>query len=271
MTQVFITAAVFYVALVVLMYVFQRNFLYYPESTAPTPAQSHVPEMQVVRFTTADGVDLFAWAAPPKDPAKPWVAIFHGNAGTLAARGFKARVFLDAGYGVLLVEYRGYGGNEGSPSEAGLMMDARAALTYLHGQGVSGQDLVLYGESLGTGMAVAMAAEAAEQGHPVGAVLLEAPFTSISAVASAHYPFLPVRVLLKDQYDSLSRIAGVKAPVFITHGTDDNTVPQRLGRALFDGAVQPKVALWVDGVAHNDLFGPDVFQAMLDFLDAHQP
>jgi len=276
MLQVFITAAVFYIALVVLMYVLQRNFLYYPENFTPTPAQSDVPEMEEVRFTTQDGVELFAWVAPPSldtQPSmdtKPWVVLFHGNAGSVGARGFKARVFLDAGYGVMLAEYRGYGGNPGTPSEAGLMHDARAALAYLAGQGVSGQDLVLYGESLGTGVAVAMAAEAAELGHPVAALVLEAPYTTIPDVAAAHYPFLPVRLLMKDHYDSLSRIALVNAPVFVTHGSEDWTVPQSLGRKLFGAAVQPKDALWVDGDAHNDLFGPRVFQAILEFLDAQR-
>jgi len=170
----------------------------------------------------------------------------------------------------MLAEYRGYGGNPGNPTEDGLMSDARAALAYLGGQGVSGQNLVLYGESLGTGMAVAMAAEAAVLGAPVAAVVLEAPYTTIPDVAGAHYPFLPVRLLMKDHYDSLSRIARVNAPVFVTHGSEDWTVPQSLGRKLFGAAVQPKEAVWVDGAAHNDLFGPRVFQAILEFLDAHR-
>lgn len=276
MLQVFITAAVFYIALVVLMYVLQRNFLYYPENFTPTPAQSYVPEMEEVRFTTEDGLELFAWVAPPSLDAKPsldskpWVVLFHGNAGSVGSRGFKARVFLDAGYGVMLAEYRGYGGNPGTPSEAGLMSDARAALAYLAGHGGAGQSLVLYGESLGTGMAVAMAAEAAERGNPVAAVVLEAPYTTIPDVAAAHYPFLPVRLLMKDHYDNLSRIARVNAPVFVIHGSDDWTVPQSLGRKLYGAAVQPKDALWVDGDAHNDLFGPRVFQAILEFLDTQR-
>lgn len=269
MLQVLITAAVIYGAVLVVMTVFQRSFLYYPGALETTPAQSGVPQMQTVRLTTEDGLQLLAWVQPPPDAAKPWVVIFHGNAGTLAGRAFKARRFLDAGYGVLLVEYRGYGGNPGSPTEAGLFLDARAALVYLAGQGVSGKQLVLYGESLGTGVAVAMAAEVAQAGNSVAAVLLEAPFTSTVDVAARHYPFLPVRLLMKDRFDSLSRIQGIQAPLFIAHGARDGTVPQDLGRNLFAAAVEPKDALWLDAAEHNDLFDHGLGSALVLFLKSH--
>lgn len=269
MLQVITTAAVFYVVVLVLMTVLQRNFLYYPESHLPTRAQSGVASMDEVRFSTADGLELLAWSQPPAEVDKPWVVLFHGNAGTIAGRAFKARVFLDAGYGVLLVEYRGYGGNPGSPTEEGLFADGRAALAYLGKQGVSGSQVVLYGESLGTGVAVAMASEAAEKGQPVAAVLLEAPFTSAAATAAHHYPFLPVRLLMKDHFDSLSRIGSIQAPLFIVHGENDDTVPQVLGRKLFAAAVEPKDALWLVGAGHNDLFGHDTAVVLLMYLKEH--
>lgn len=280
MLQVLITAAVIYVAVLGVMVVFQRSFLYYPGVLEVTPEQSGVPEMQTVRITTEDGLQLLAWVQPPApapapapaqepEAGKPWVVIFHGNAGTLAGRAFKARQFLDAGYGVLLVEYRGYGGNPGSPSEAGLFLDARAALAYLTAQGVSGKQLVLYGESLGTGVAVAMAAEVAQAGNPVAAVLLEAPFTSTVDVAARHYPFLPVRLLMQDRFDSLSRIQGIQAPLFIAHGARDGTVPQDLGRKLFAAALEPKDALWLDAAEHNDLFDHGLGAASVLFLKSH--
>jgi len=276
MLQVFTTVAVVYVAVLGVMVVFQRSFLYYPGAREATPAQSGVPEMQTVHITTEDGLHLLAWVQPPApvptqepEAGKPWVVIFHGNAGTLAGRAFKARQFLDAGYGVLLVEYRGYGGNPGSPTEAGLFLDARAALAYLAAQGVSGKKLVLYGESLGTGVVVAMAAEVAQAGNPVAAVLLEAPFTSTVDVAARHYPFFPVRLLMKDRFDSLSRIQGIQAPLFIAHGARDGTVPQDLGRKLFAAAVEPKDALWLDGAEHNDLFDYGLGAASVLFLKSH--
>ncbi len=269
MLQVILTAAVFYVVVLVLMTVLQRNFLYYPEAHLPTRAESGVASMDEVRFRGEDGVEVFAWTQPPSQEGKPWVVLFHGNAGTIAGRAYKARVFLDAGYGVMLVEYRGYGGNAGSPTEEGLFIDARAALAYLDAQGVRGAQVVLYGESLGTGVAVAMASETAQAGHPAAAVLLEAPFTSAVAVAGAHYPFLPVGWLLKDRFDSLSRIQAIESPLFIVHGAKDHTVPQKLGRKLFAAAHAPKDALWVEGAAHNDLFDFAVGDALLAFLKAH--
>jgi len=268
MVQFFATVAVFYVVLVAAMYLFQRNFLYHPDNFTPSPAQSGVADMDEINIQTEDGLTLFAWVQPPSDSAKPWVALFHGNAGTLGSRGYKAKMFLDAGYGVMLVEYRGFGGNMGQPFEAGLMADARAALAYLAEQGGLGQNLVLYGESLGTGVAVAMAEEAAGLGQPVASVILEAPFTSIPDVGSIHYPFLPVQLLMKDRYDSVSRIKDIHTPLFIVHGDKDWTVPQKLGRQLYEQALEPKTALWIDGAGHNELFVPDVFKAMTEFLDA---
>lgn len=270
MLQVFVTAAVFYAVVVVMMYFLQRNFLYYPDSYLPTRAQSGVVDMTEVQFSTEDGLELFAWLKPPADEEKPWVVIYHGNAGTIGSRGFKARVFLDAGYGVMMPEYRGYGGISGHPSEAGLYADARAALKHLAEQGVTGRDVVIYGESLGTGVAVAMASELAGAGAPAAAVILEAPFTSTVDVAAKHYPFLPARLMMKDRFDSLSRIQGLHAPLFIVHGEKDWTVPQSLGRKLFAAAPEPKSALWIAGAGHNDLYDHDAAAAILAFLKEYK-
>ncbi|MBF0247582.1 MAG: alpha/beta hydrolase, partial [Alphaproteobacteria bacterium] len=156
-----VTVVVCYVAVLALMYVVQRQFIYYPDATPSTPAEAGVAEMAVVRLETADGLALTSWLARPSRTGRVTVVLFHGNAGTLAGRGSKARLFLDAGHGVMLVEYRGYGGNPGHPTEQGLYADARAALDHLDGLGIAGRDVVLYGESLGTGVATAMAAERA--------------------------------------------------------------------------------------------------------------
>lgn len=269
MLQVIVTAAIFYVTVVALMYVLQRNFMYYPSSYVPTRAEAGVADMEEIRFTTADGVELFAWVQDPSQPEKPYVVLFHGNAGTLASRGFKAKVFLEAGYGAMLVEYRGYAHNPGDPTEQGLFTDARAALAALAARNPD-SGVVLYGESLGTGVATAMAWELAQAGNPAQALVLEAPFTSTTDVAAKHYPFLPVSWLMKDRYESIKRIAGVKAPVFIAHGAKDWTVPQSLGRKLFDAAVEPKDALWVSAAGHNDLYEHGLGAAVLAFLAARQ-
>lgn len=267
MSSVLVGVVFFYVAIAAAMFVFQRNLLYFTSAPKPTREMSGVGDMSELTFTTEDGLALFAWFKPPSDPLKPVVVIFHGNAGTLGGRGYKARLFLDQGYGALLVEYRAYANNPGSPTEQGLYTDARAALASLKTQGLSGQSLVFYGESLGTGVATQMAFEAQEQGKPVAAVILEAPFTSIPDVAAGRYPFLPVRLLARDRFDSLSRIKKIGAPLLIAHGERDRTVPIALGKGLFDAASGVKESLWVSEASHNDLFNFGVGEAMLAFLD----
>ena len=196
----------------------------------------------------------------------PTILYFHGNAGNIGSRIDKIFPFSKAGYGILLAGYRGYGGNAGSPSEQGLLMDGRAALAFLAAQGATSENIVLYGESLGTGVAVPMAVEAASSGAAVRALVLEAPFTSVVEVASSFYPIFPVRWLLKDRFDSAAIIARIGTPVFVYHGVKDTTIPIRFGRKLYDLAVDPKESLWVKGAGHNDLFAYEADLAVLEFL-----
>jgi len=266
MINVLVGVVFFYVAIAASMYVFQRNLLYFTSAPKPTREMSGVADMNELTFTTEDGLELFAWFKSPSDPLKPVVVIFHGNAGTLGGRGFKARLFMDQGYGALLVEYRAYANNPGSPTEQGLYADARAALAQVKALGYGGQSLVFYGESLGTGVATQMASEAHEHGEAVAAVILEAPFTSITDVAVGRYPFLPVRLLARDRFESLARIKDIGAPLLIVHGERDRTVPIKLGKRLFDAASAPKEHLWVAEAGHNDLFSFGVGEAVLAFL-----
>ena len=165
---------------------------------------------------------------------------------------------------MLLAGYRGYGGNPGAPREAGLAADARSAVSWLSEQGVSPGCTVLYGESLGSGVAVRLASET-----PVAAVLLESPFSSIADVGQAHYPIFPLKLLLRDRFDSLSRIADIGAPLLVMHGEADRTVPIRFGRRLFDAAVEPKQAWWVPEGGHVDLHQHGASDVVLNFLTRH--
>lgn len=258
--------AVAYAALVGGMYALQRQLLYFPDKATPMPAAWGVPDMAPRRVTTADGLDIVGWYRPAAESSRPTVVLFHGNAGHVGFRGFKARVFLDAGFGVLLAGYRGYGGNPGEPTEEGLYRDARAALDALAADGIHGPRLVLYGESLGTGVAVAMAGE-----RPVGAVILEAPYTSIPDVGARHYPILPVKPLMKDRFDSLSRIGSITAPLLIVHGEGDTVVPVEFGRALFAAAPDRKTGAFLRHAGHNDLYAHGAADVVLDFLDRELP
>ena len=178
LSSVAAVVAVAYLALIALLFLFQRNLLYHPSATVPTPAESGVGEMRVVGLRTEDGLTLQAWYAAPRTAGGPVVVYFCGNAGHIGYRAFKVRRLLDAGFGTLLVGYRGYGGNPGRPTEVGFYADGRAALQFLAGEGVAPGRIVLYGESLGSGVAVQLAAA-----RKVAAVILDAPYTSMIEMA----------------------------------------------------------------------------------------
>ena len=250
-----------YGALVAFMYGMQRSLMYFPDRSTPDPGAAGVAEMQQVTLRTADGVELVAWYRPAGENAKT-IVYFHGNGGNIAGRGYKVKPYLDAGFGVMLVEYRGYGGNPSSPDEDGLYADGRAALDWLEAGGVRPQHTVLYGESLGTGVAVQLAGE-----RRPAALVLEAPFTSASDVAAAAYWFLPVRVLIKDRFDSISKIGAVQAPLLLVHGELDRVVPVRFGRRLFDSANEPKKAVFLPAGHHNDLAEHGLMREVLTFLE----
>ena len=249
------------------LFVFQRSMLYFPDTSVPVLEASGIGDMEAVTLTTSDGLGLLSWYRRAA-PGRPTMVFFHGNAGNIESRGFKVRPFLESGLGLLLVGYRGYGGNPGKPSEEGLYRDGRAALAFLSADGVDPDRWVLYGESLGTGVAVRLASER-DRDSPVGALVLEAAYTSIAEVAGHHYPFVPVGLLIKDRFDSAAKIARVGAPVFIFHGERDRTIPIRFGKGLFEAAVEPKESLWLKGASHNNLYDYGASKAVLDFLGRH--
>jgi hypothetical protein len=246
------------------LYAFQRQLMYYPSTAQPDRVLAGLAEMREVSLRTEDGLDLSAWYREA-EPGKPTVVLFHGNAGHIGHRGGKARLFIDVGLGMLLVEYRGYGGNPGSPTEQGLYRDGRAALSFLTARGIPGRHIVLYGESLGTGVAVRVAGERAPR-DPVGGLILEAPFTSIADVAAHQYPFVPARYLVKDRFDADRWIAEVAAPLLILHGLEDRIVPVRFGKRLFEAAREPKEARWIAGAGHNDIFFQGAETEVLGFI-----
>jgi uncharacterized protein len=251
-----------YVALLILLFVAQRSILYVPGTQVPSLADAGVQGlMDAVETRSADGLSLLAWYRPPQGDSAPVLVYFHGNAGHIGDRAIRVRPYLDAGFGAFLVEYRGYGGNPGRPTEDGLYSDARAAVDFLERQGVSPQRMVFYGESLGTAVAVQMAVERA-----CAALVLEAPFTSVAAVAQSRYWMFPVRHLVLDKFDSLTKIGKLRCPLFVMHGEADGVIPIRYGRQLFDAAPDPKESRWFSDGSHtnfDELGGPP---AVLDFL-----
>jgi len=255
-----------YVALVGIVFVAQRNLMYHPGAANGDPTAFGVPEMQSVSVLTVDQLRLESWFSAGAND-QPTLIFFQGNAGSIADRGFKIRPYLEHGYGVLLAGYRGYGGNPGSPTEAGLYNDAEAVLEFLSAQGIEPRRWVLYGESLGTGIAVEMARRQTRKSSPVHAVVLEAPFTTMGDAAANHYPYLPARMLVRDKYDSLAKIKEIAAPLLIFHGDRDGVVPQKLGIALFEAANEPKQSHWITGAGHNDLYDFGAANEVIRFVD----
>ena len=243
------------------LYVFQRQLLYFPVGGRPVLGELAALGVLEVEIRTADGLPLLAWYSPPRD-GRAVVAYFHGNGGHIGYRAERLRAFAEAGYGVLMVEYRGYGGNPGAPTEDGLYADGAAALEFLKREGIPPCRLVLYGESLGSGVAVPLAAH-----NGIAALILEAPFTSVAEVAQHHYSFMPASLLVRDRFDSLAEIGGVKAPILFLHGERDRVVPLRFGRALFDAAPEPK-EFWLSREAgHENLMRFGGFEAVLRFVE----
>jgi fermentation-respiration switch protein FrsA (DUF1100 family) len=240
-------AAAFYLAIVAGLYLGQRQLLYHPDRSRPLLGALARLGVREVAVPTADGLSLLAWYLPPEGE-RPVIVYFHGNDGHVGYRANRVERFAREGYGVLMLEYRGYDGNPGVPSEAGLFEDAAAALRFVAAQGVPAHRIVLYGESLGTGVAVWAATT-----HPVGAVVLESPYTSIAAAAQFHYPFIPAAWLMSDRYDSLSRIGQIGAPVLMLHGARDGVIPLSLGEALFAAAPEPKQQWIAPEAGHADL------------------
>ena len=228
-----LVAVLGYGALLVLMYAVQRSLMYFPDTKRTPPALAGLPQAEEVVLTSSDGERLIAWHVPPRAGQK-LVIYFQGNAGALDLRAERFGRLTADGTGVLALCYRGYGGSTGSPSEAGLIRDALAAYDYAVARHPAAR-IVLWGESLGTGVAVALAAE-----REVGGVILDAPFSSIADVGAAAYPFAPVRWLIKDPFHSDRRIARVRAPLLIRHGEGDTVVPIRFGERLFALANGPK-------------------------------
>ena len=253
-----------YLAFLVALTLGQRRVLYKPDRVAPDAAEAGVPGLQVLRAATDDGLALLAWYVPPARPGGCVVLYFHGNNRSIGSRADRLRDLAAVGWGVLMQEYRGYGGNPGAPSEDGLMRDARAGLALLLARGIGGERILLWGESLGSGVAVRLASERA-----VAAVLLESPYTSIAAIARARYRLVPVDLLLRDRFDSLACIGGVRAPVLVMQGALDDVVPPAMGRALMAAATAPK-RLWVaPDAGHFDIWEAGALAAAVDFVRAH--
>jgi len=243
----------------------QRSLIYFPFGQVPDPSAMGLKDATSVTFPTADGLTLNGWFIAHTPAPRFTFLVFNGNAGNRAMRAALATALAGQGMAVLLFDYRGFGGNPGSPTEDGLTEDARAARRYVLGRAdVDPRRLVYFGESLGSAVAADLAVE-----HPPAALILRSPFTSLTDVGRVHYTYLPVAWLLRDRFDTLSRIARIRVPLLVIAGDRDRVVPLDQSRRLYDAANEPKSLLIVPDADHNDpvlLAGRDMLAAILRLL-----
>ena len=244
------------------LYCLQRKLVYNPSHVKPTREAFHAQDMQRIQLQTVDKLQLNAWYKPAQNGG-PTVIIFHGNAGHIGTRMPLARKLIQKKLGVLLFDYRGYGGNSGHPSEQGLYDDARAGMHFLKSQHVKPEKIVLYGESIGTGVAVKMAME-----YPKAcALILQSPYTRLSDLGKYHYPWIPIAPW--DKFDSLGRISSIHIPLLAFHGTDDKVVPYTQGLSLFKAANPPKQWERIPGKGHGGLWDKQFINTVDQFITSH--
>jgi fermentation-respiration switch protein FrsA (DUF1100 family) len=247
------------------MFGMQRNFMYLPLTNIEPPASYGLVDFSRTNLKTSDGTNIETWYHPAKENY-PTIIFFHGNAASLANRAVFFSLLRDAGFGVLALDYRGYGNSEGSPSEEGFYDDARATMDYARKTlSIADNKIIIYGESIGSGVAVQMATE-----YKIAALMLQSPFTSMTEAVKYHYPWLPVNILLKDRYDSLSKIANINMPLLLFHGEKDTLVPFTLGKELFAHASEPKQAVYFPEKNHNDLDLQTLVSKVIEFTKTYK-
>ena len=248
-----------YIAFLGILYVSQRKLIYLPSKVRPSLGSLSGVYTEI-QIQTRDQLKLTHWYAKQ---GRPYIVVFHGNATNIENQAYRLKFLVDQGYSVLLVSYRGYGDNPGQPTELDLISDSALALEWLFKQeGISSKEVVLFGESLGTGVAVALAAQ-----YPFKGLILDGAYSSITEVGQSAHPFIPIRWLLKDTWDSKSRIQKVQSSTLFIHSKKDTVIPFRFGQSLFQSANEPKRYIWLEHSGHDDnLEIESVRKSIFDFL-----
>jgi uncharacterized protein len=247
----------------------QRHLIYFPDSSSVPPARTVIEGARDVTLHTDDGLELGAWfvpAAPERGATDHRMAVLvaPGNGGNRADRAGFAEALRRVGLAVLLMDYRGYGGNPGSPSEEGLARDATAAVETLEDLGYPPERTIYFGESLGSGVVAALHAK-----RPPAGLVLRSPFPELADVGATHYPWLPVRLLLRDRFPVVERLSGSEVPVTVVYGDQDSIVPTELSERVADEAPVLAERVVIEGADHNDavMFGPEVAEAVARLAD----
>ena len=266
MKYLFITLSsivVAYLVVLVFIYFYQRNLLYHPSENNYQNDEIKF-EYEEVNIEVENEIKLKSWLINKDFNKFKTLLIFHGNAGDLSNRIYKLNELNKLEINILLIFWRGFSGNKGSPTEKNLYKDAEAAIKWLNKKNVNNNQIILYGESLGTGIAVEMAKK-----NNFNSIILESPFTSIENSAKIYYPYLPVKYLLKDRYDTISKIKMVESPIMIMHGEKDDVVPFSMGKELFEKANSPKQSYFTPDDDHMMEFNSSLLKNIKDFIEKY--
>jgi uncharacterized protein len=262
LTRLTITAVIVYLCIVGAAWVFQRKLLYFPSPERVRPANVGLKGVAEQVLKTPDGQQIITWVGQPK-PGFPTILYFHGNGGNLTGRAARMATYLAQGYGMTMMSYRSFSGSTGSPSEKANIADALLAYDTLVAGGTPPSNIIVYGESLGSGVATQVAAT-----RPVGGIILDAPYTSTVDVGARNFWFLPVRLLMSDRYETIRHIKNVAAPLLIVHGERDVVIPVAMGRAVHAAAVSPKQIATFPAAGHDNHSEYGSYDAIFRWLAA---
>ena len=259
---IFLIIIIIYFLIVVGVYLFQRNLLYHPQENNYSGDKLTVPIEKVI-IKTDDNIELIAWYHKKNNNNYKTILYLHGNAGSLKNRIHKINHFKEMNVNFLLLAWRGFNGNKGSPTEKGLYEDARSAIRWLKSQSIEENNLIIYGESLGTAVAIEIS-----QNKNFAGVILESPFTSMVDAGKNVYPYLPVKLLLKDKYESHKKIKNINIPTLIMHGKVDNIVPFYMGKKMYELANQPKYSYFSEYDDHMMEYNEKLLKVLKDFINS---
>ena len=258
--KVVVGILVIYASVLVLLFIFQRNLMYHPDENNYFGDKLEV-NIEKVKIKTSDNIDLLGWFHKKDLKRLKTIVYFHGNAGKLENRIHKLNHFKDMDVNFLIIAWRGFSGNEGKPSEEGLYIDGNSAIMWLKNLGLSEEDIIIYGESLGTGIATEIA-----QNNNFAGLILETPFTSMIEAAKNFYPYIPVSLILKDKYKNNLKIKNVNIPVLVMHGETDQIVPFWMGEKIYEIANQPKYSYFTKYDDHMMEFDEILVLALKAFI-----
>ena len=258
--QIILIIFFIYFLVLVFLYFYQRNLLYHPNENNYSEDKISV-DIENVRIKTSDNIELLGWYHEKNLKDFKTLIFFHGNAGSLENRIHKLNHFRDMNINFLIIAWRGFSGNNGNPSEQGLYEDGKSAIDWLIKKGVSEKNLILYGESLGTGVATHLA-----QNKDFAGVILETPFTSMIDAAKKFYPYIPVKLLLKDKFENYKKIKNINSPILIMHGEVDQLVPFSMGKKIYEIANEPKYSYFTKYDNHMMEYDENLVLALKSFL-----